>query len=64
VEYLAQEDWSVRGHDLVKGSFERNIDGMKLPNISVGFFVWCPPPCLAEVAVEELRKARHKQMQS
>ena len=64
VEYLTPGDWSVRGHDLVKGSFERNIDGMKLPEISAGSFIWCPPPCLAEVAVEELRKARHKRTQS
>ena len=64
VEYLAPEDWLVRGHDLVKGSFERNIDGMKLPNNSLGSCVWCSPPCLAEVAVEELQKARHKRTQS
>jgi hypothetical protein len=59
-EFLDPIDWSTRGHDIVKGSFESNIDGVKLPVVKAGSFVWCPPPCLAEIAVEELRKARHK----
>ncbi|GFH61163.1 hypothetical protein CTEN210_17639 [Chaetoceros tenuissimus] len=54
-EFLEPMDWSV-----VKGKFERNIDGMKAPVVKFGSFVWCPPVFLAEVAVEELRKARHK----
>lgn len=59
-EFLDPIDWSIRGHDIVKEKFESNIDGMKLPVVKSGSFVWSPPPCLAEIAVEELRKARHK----
>jgi hypothetical protein len=37
---------------------------MQYPEIKSGIFVWSPSPCAAEVAVEELRKARHKRQAS
>lgn len=63
-EFLEPYDWSIRGHDIVRGSFETNVDGVKMPKVKAGYFVWYPPPCLAEIAVEELRKARHKRTNS
>ncbi|GFH55601.1 hypothetical protein CTEN210_12077 [Chaetoceros tenuissimus] len=63
-EFLSPEDWFRRGHDIVPKEFEINVDGIKLPRVRMGTFVWAPPPCLAEVAIEELRKARHKRTSS
>lgn len=40
----------------MKGKFEININGMKAPVEKNGSFVLCPPPCLAEIAVEEFLK--------
>ena len=63
-EWLTPSDWFSRGHDIDDGKFEINSDGLSLPCIKSGTFVWAPAPCAAEVAVEELRKARHKRQQS
>jgi hypothetical protein len=64
VEWLEPKDWFTRGHDLIPNKWESNSDGFKLPCIKPGTFIWCPAPCAAEVAVEELRKARHKRQNS
>eukprot|EP00957_Ditylum_brightwellii_P204443 15339286-Ditylum_brightwellii.AAC.1 len=59
LEYLEAESWYERGHDLMKGSYDsKNI---WYPGIKPGVFVWEPAPAAASAAVEELRKARHKQ---
>ena len=63
-EFLTPADWFHRGHDIVPNEFEINMDVIKLPRVRTGTFVWTPPPCLAEVAIEELRKARHKRTSS
>jgi hypothetical protein len=63
-EYLTPEGWYTRGHDLNESQWEINSDGLKLPCLKSGVFVWSPPPCAAESAVEELRKARHKRQLS
>ena len=64
VEWLSPKDWFTRGHDIEDGKWETNSDGIKLPTIKEGMFVWSPAPCATEVAVEELRKARHKRQTS
>ena len=63
-EFLDATGWFTRGHDLDESEWEYNIDGMKLPCVKTGTFVWTPPPCAALSAVEELRKARHKRQRS
>ena len=65
VEFLTPKDWFTRGHDHCRGQWESNLDfkdGSKVefPVIRRGTMIWSPSPCTAEVAVEELRKARHK----
>ena len=64
VEWLLPDEWFNRGHDVEKGKWEKNSDGMELPCIKQGLFIWTPAPCAADVAVEELRKARHKRQES
>ena len=64
-EFLQPKEWFTRGHDHSIGQWETNLDfdhGLKMefPVIKGGFMVWAPSPCTADVAVEELRKARHK----
>ena len=63
-EYLEPFEWFTRGHDLDENNWEINIDGMKLPTVKRGTFIWTPPPCAGAAAVEELRKARHKRQLS
>jgi hypothetical protein len=63
-EFLDPTGWFTRGHDLDESKWEVNIDGIKLPCLKTGTFVWTPPPCAALSAVEELRKARHKRQRS
>ncbi len=68
-EFLDSSQWFTRGHDHIKSSWESTQDfsdgkAMQYPGIKAGVFVWFPAPCAAEVAVEELRKARHKRQAS
>jgi hypothetical protein len=63
-EFLEPEDWFTRGHNLDESKWEYNSDGLKLPTFKKGTFIWCPQPCAAEAAVEELRRARHKRQDS
>ena len=64
LEILSPRDWFIRGHDIVEGSFETNVDGLKWPRYQKGCYVWAPPPAAAEVMLEELRKARHRRTES
>jgi hypothetical protein len=59
-EILEPKDWFRRGHDLDESGWEINSDGMKLPKVRKGTYIWAPQPCAAETAIEELRRARHK----
>ena len=63
-EWLNPIDWFTRGHDVDENKWERNSDGLQLPVLKPGTFIWSPAPCAAETAVEELRKARHKRQKS
>ena len=57
-EILTPNDWFERGHDI--SDFAINADGFSCPTFSPGVFIWAPPPAAADVALEELRKARVK----
>ena len=61
-EFLEPKQWFDRGHDIQE--FVLNDDGFEIPRYKAGTFVWAPPPAAADVAIQELRKARHKRQQS
>jgi hypothetical protein len=61
-EFLEPEDWFEKGHDM-SGGF-KDSKGYWRPKILPGTFVWTPPPAAADVALEELRKARIKRQDS
>ena len=63
LEVLEPEGWFERGHDLVQGG-TTNFEGHWMPKYKAGKYLWVPPPAAADVAIEELRKARHKRQES
>ena len=62
IEFLSPAQWFTRGHDI--SSYKRNEDGLDVPEFQSGIFIWTPPPAVADVAIKELRKARHKRQNS
>eukprot|EP00980_Cylindrotheca_fusiformis_P017245 scaffold5326_cov80-Cylindrotheca_fusiformis.AAC.1 len=56
--FLSPEDWFFRGHDLTLTPTTREL------KVKPGIMIWSPPPAAAEVALEELRKARIKRQRS
>jgi len=62
VEFLSPEGWYTRGHDHI-GHY-KDEKGFTRLKTKKGIFVWSPPPAAAEVAIEELRKARLKRRDS
>lgn len=57
---LKEEDWFWRGQGLGNETW-KNIDGLEFPIASnETTFLWAPPPCIADVALEALRKSVHK----
>ena len=63
--FLTPDDWFQKGHNIIGWKEELDRPGNKLwkPIIKHNTYVWSPPPAVADVAVEELRKAhlkRHK----
>jgi hypothetical protein len=61
-KFLEPADWFERGHDMSGGS--KDSKGYWRPKILPGTLVWTPPPAAADVALEELRKARIKRQDS
>lgn len=59
---LAVEDWFDKGHGVIGGSPTESSRGIWIPEheASGQVHLWAPPPALADVAMEELLKARHK----
>ena len=62
--FLKPEDWFTTGHEIVEGEWEYNPEGVKFPRVKPGTFIWTPPPVAGGIAVEELRKSRHKSAES
>eukprot|EP00980_Cylindrotheca_fusiformis_P029790 scaffold23851_cov250-Cylindrotheca_fusiformis.AAC.1 len=63
--FLTPDDWYVRGHDIVGGDYipadsATGTAAFWKPIVEPGVLVWSPPPAAANVALEELRKARIK----
>ena len=58
---LTENEWLWEGHGLSSNLWE-NCDGMKFPvrNKQLNTFLWSPAPVIAVIALEELRKSRHK----
>ena len=56
--FLNYEGWFERAHDIVGGA--KNGDGIWVPEYRNATYVWTPPPAAAQVAVEQLRRARLK----
>ena len=57
---LTPEEWFVEGHGIIGG--KKNEDGIWIPEHEKPrqMHLWCPPPAVADAALEELLKARHK----
>ena len=64
--FLAPDNWFQKGHNIIGWKEELDRPGNKLwkPIIKHNTYVWSPPPAVADVAVEELRKARLKRHKS
>jgi len=57
---LTPEEWFVEAHGICGGG--PNADGIRMPTHEkpMQAHLWCPPPAVADAALEELLKARHK----
>ena len=58
---LTEKEWLWEGHGLSQEMW-KNCDGIQFPvrNTTKHTYLWCPAPAIAAVALEELRKSRHK----
>ena len=57
---LSPTEWFWEGQGLGKEAWI-NCDGQKFPMRSKErVFLWCPPPCIADIAVEMLRESVHR----
>ena len=61
VEVLDENDWFIKGHD-IDGGYIR--DDFYYHQYRKGTYLWNPPPAAAEIACEEIRKARTKRDKS
>ena len=62
--FLDAAGWFTTGQELDEGLWEENADGFRIPTTRPGTFVWSPPPIAAGIAMEELRRSRHKSFES
>eukprot|EP00980_Cylindrotheca_fusiformis_P012245 scaffold2984_cov80-Cylindrotheca_fusiformis.AAC.3 len=67
--FLKPDDWYLRGHDIVGGHHvpadpSAGTTSFWKPIIEPAVLIWSPPPAAANVALEELRKARIKRQVS
>ena len=63
-ELLNPINWFTTGHDIRGWTLPTNENKLSLPILRPGHFIWSSPPGAADVAIEELRKARHKRQKS
>jgi hypothetical protein len=61
LKVLSEDEWFVRGHDIDGGYV---INDVYYPQYTRGIYLWNPPPAAAEIACEEIRKARTKRDES
>jgi len=60
IKPLSPTDWLWRGQGLGTNTW-KNCDGLEFPKRSEErVFLWSPPPCIAEVAIEFLRESIHR----
>ena len=61
IQPLTEMQWLWEGHGL-KHTPWTNLDGMEFPirDTKLTTCLWCPAPSIASVALEEIRKSRHK----
>ena len=62
--FLKPRDWFTTGQEIREGEWEYNSEGIKFPKVKPGTFIWTPPPVAGGIAIEELRKSRHKSVES
>ena len=62
VIHLQPADWFERSHDIA--GWKMGQDNFERPRIKRGCYLWTPPPAAADVALEQLRQARHKRQDS
>jgi len=59
--WLTPEQWFHEGHGL--GPEIQDADGVWMPSEAPpGWYIWSPPPALADIALEELDVSRHKRL--
>ena len=57
---LPTEGWFVEGHGIVGGRLDERKVWIPRHEPKNGLHLWSPPPAVADAALEELLKARHK----
>jgi hypothetical protein len=62
IKPLQPKDWFDVGHGIVRGTLSES--GVWLPVRKTATHIWSPPPSAADVAVEEMLRARHKDPES
>jgi hypothetical protein len=61
LEALTPEGWFKEGHGITGGAVDPHGVWIPTHGKKGQVFLWAPPPAIAEAALEELLKARHKQ---
>ena len=57
---LSVDEWFDRGHGIIGGQLDAHGIWIPMHEKRRQMHLWDPPPALADVALEELLKARHK----